>query len=115
MRARLDVPHHVRTTTRLLRPQPSRPPLLPLSVYVSYLLATPFLTPSFFLPLCVIRDMEGAGLRPNLVCFTSAITACQRGGEWRKALSLFLRMTSHGPRPDVVVRQEANNYIYNIV
>lgn len=62
----------------------------------------PFSSPA----LCVCRDMEGAGLRPNLVCFTSAITACQRGGEWRKALSLFLRMTSHGPRPDVVVRRE---------
>jgi pentatricopeptide repeat protein len=36
---------------------------------------------------------------------SSPITVCQRGGEWRKALSLFLRMNSHGPRPDVVVRR----------
>lgn len=49
------------------------------------------------------RDMEDRGLKPNRVCYTSAITACQRGGEWRKALNIFLKMNSQGPAPDVAV------------
>lgn len=47
--------------------------------------------------------MEDRGLKPNRVCYTSAITACQRGGEWRKALNIFLKMNSQGPAPDVAV------------
>jgi pentatricopeptide repeat domain-containing protein 1 len=35
------------------------------------------------------------------VAVCSVITACQRAGEWRKALNILLKMLSEGPEPDV--------------
>ncbi|CAM9738958.1 unnamed protein product, partial [Ectocarpus sp. 12 AP-2014] len=39
---------------------------------------------------------------PNVICFSSAITACEKGGEWRKALHLLLKMINSGIEPDTI-------------
>lgn len=52
-------------------------------------------------------EMAGLDLsdivRPNLVCYTSVITALQQGQQWQKALHLLVYMLSSGPVPDVQV------------
>lgn len=40
--------------------------------------------------------------QPNVVCYSSAITACEKSGEWRKALHLLLKMINSGVEPDTI-------------
>ena len=41
-------------------------------------------------------------LQPNVICYSAAITACEKGGEWRKALHLLLKMINSGVEPDTI-------------
>lgn len=40
--------------------------------------------------------------QPNVICYSAAITACEKGGEWRKALHLLLKMINSGVEPDTI-------------
>jgi pentatricopeptide repeat domain-containing protein 1 len=40
-----------------------------------------------------LKDMEQAGVSPNVITYSSAITACDRAGEWQQALQLQKHMT----------------------
>jgi pentatricopeptide repeat domain-containing protein 1 len=41
----------------------------------------------------LLSDMEQAGVAPNVITYSSAITACDRAGEWQQALLLLKHMT----------------------
>eukprot|EP00613_Pedinella_sp_CCMP2098_P068506 CAMPEP_0171906520 /NCGR_PEP_ID=MMETSP0993-20121228/6173_1 /TAXON_ID=483369 /ORGANISM="non described non described, Strain CCMP2098" /LENGTH=46 /DNA_ID= /DNA_START= /DNA_END= /DNA_ORIENTATION= len=46
--------------------------------------------------------MEGRGVQPDVIIFSAAISACQKGGQWEKALELFNSMEGRGLKPDVI-------------
>ena len=41
----------------------------------------------------LVQYMSEAIIRPNIVCYTTAITTCQNSGEWQWALALFAAMS----------------------
>lgn len=45
--------------------------------------------------------------QPNVVCYSSAITACEKGGEWRIALHLLLKMIKSDVPPDTIAYNAA--------
>jgi pentatricopeptide repeat protein len=47
--------------------------------------------------------MEATGCTPDVVTYTSLISAYERGGQWHLALQAFQRMLAHGCRPDAIV------------
>jgi pentatricopeptide repeat domain-containing protein 1 len=46
--------------------------------------------------------MAQAGVAPNVISYTSAITACDRCGEWQQALLLLQRMTAAAVQPNAI-------------
>lgn len=58
-----------------------------------------------FLLLKEMESSAAAGLegsiKPNIVCYTSVITALQQNQEWRKSLNLLVKMLNTGLAPDV--------------
>merc|ERR1712136_595237 len=42
------------------------------------------------------------GLRPNVISCSAAITACEKSGQWERALCLFQEMLRQGLQPDIV-------------
>ena len=46
-------------------------------------------------------DLRGAGVAPDVYSFNAAISACEKGGQWERALSLLDEMRSAGVEPDV--------------
>jgi pentatricopeptide repeat protein len=46
--------------------------------------------------------MRGAGLKPSIVEYTSAMSACAEGEEWEPAVRLLARMRGEGVSPDEV-------------
>jgi pentatricopeptide repeat protein len=47
--------------------------------------------------------MEATGCTPDVVTYTSLISAYERGGQWHLALQAFQRMLAQGCRPDAIV------------
>lgn len=47
-------------------------------------------------------EMLDAGLQPNTIMFSSLISACEKGGQWETALSLFDQMKVMGVKPDTI-------------
>jgi pentatricopeptide repeat protein len=58
--------------------------------------------------LMLLRDMEeGAHVEPNEICYSAAISAAEKGGQWRVCLNLLLKMISKGMSPDVIAYNSA--------
>jgi pentatricopeptide repeat domain-containing protein 1 len=47
--------------------------------------------------------MQSSGCTPDVVTYTSLISAYERGGQWHLALNAFQRMLAQGCRPDAIV------------
>eukprot|EP00435_Cladocopium_sp_Y103_P042238 s503_g11.t1 len=52
--------------------------------------------------LRIFDSMECHAVRPNLVCFSAATSACEKGHDWPKALKILQRMAHERCPPDVV-------------
>jgi pentatricopeptide repeat protein len=46
--------------------------------------------------------MRAAGVAPNVISFNAAISACEKGGQWQRALSLLEEMRAAGVTPNVI-------------
>jgi pentatricopeptide repeat domain-containing protein 1 len=46
--------------------------------------------------------MQQAGVSPNVITYSSAITACDRAGEWQQALHLLQCMTDVAVQPNAI-------------
>ena len=53
------------------------------------------------LALQVLEDIDGAGLVPDVFCFSSAITACEKGSQWELGVGLLGRMRYVQTAPNV--------------
>jgi pentatricopeptide repeat protein len=49
-----------------------------------------------------MRD-NGVSESPNVITFSAAISACEKGGQWKRALSLLDEMRDNGVAPDVII------------
>lgn len=47
--------------------------------------------------------MQGfaAGVKPNVITYTTLISCCQRAGKWKRAMQYFTEMEEAGVRPDL--------------
>jgi pentatricopeptide repeat domain-containing protein 1 len=52
--------------------------------------------------LGLLDAMQQAGLQPNLISYSAAISACAKGGSWARALSLLAEMRTAGHEPNVI-------------
>merc|ERR1711865_370939 len=43
-----------------------------------------------------------SGVQPNVISFNAAISACEKGGKWERALELLQEMRQSGVQPDVI-------------
>ncbi|KAK3249083.1 hypothetical protein CYMTET_41480 [Cymbomonas tetramitiformis] len=46
--------------------------------------------------------MKRAGVEPNVITYSSLISACEKGGQWEKALEVFAGMKKAGVEPNVI-------------
>jgi pentatricopeptide repeat domain-containing protein 1 len=49
----------------------------------------------------LFEEMKAAGLKPDLVAYSTAIDACARQSKWRRATQLLAEMREAGVPPDV--------------
>eukprot|EP00967_Tisochrysis_lutea_P006245 scaffold7418_cov31-Tisochrysis_lutea.AAC.3 len=47
--------------------------------------------------------MRQAGIPPNTITYSAAISACDKAGEWTRALQLLRRMQTEGVPPDLII------------
>ena len=45
--------------------------------------------------LALLESMHRRGLAPNVISYSAAISACEKGGQWQRALSLLRSMVRH--------------------
>ena len=50
----------------------------------------------------LLREMEGKGIAPNVISYSSAITACGNGGKRELAIGLLREMEGKGIAPNVI-------------
>jgi pentatricopeptide repeat domain-containing protein 1 len=50
----------------------------------------------------LFSQMKTAGLKPNAICYTAAIDACGKGGQYDTAIELLSVMKAAGLQPDVI-------------
>jgi pentatricopeptide repeat protein len=53
-------------------------------------------------PLALLSEMQDKGLKLNVICYSAAIDACARGGQWKKGLQLLEDMRLRGVAPNQV-------------
>ena len=51
----------------------------------------------------MFQQMQQQGLTPDVVTYTAVISAYEKGGQWRLALSAYEQMRERGCRPDAIV------------
>ena len=51
----------------------------------------------------MFQQMQRQGLTPDVVTYTAIISAYEKGGQWRLALSGYEQMRERGCRPDAIV------------
>ena len=52
--------------------------------------------------MSLLDEMRGAGVEPNVISFNATISACEKGGQWERAVSLLDEMRGAGVEPDVI-------------
>merc|ERR1711966_109308 len=52
--------------------------------------------------LLLLKQMRRTGIQPDVVTYNAAISACEKGGKWEKALSLHKEMRGDGLKPNVI-------------
>ena len=55
----------------------------------------------------LLEEMKKRGIRPTVITYTAAISACSNGGQWRKALLLLEAMKKHNTSPDLITLKTA--------
>ena len=50
----------------------------------------------------LLAEMKTAGLKPNVITYNAAISACEKGGRADEALKLLAEMKTAGLEPDVI-------------
>ena len=46
--------------------------------------------------------MKNNGIEPDVISYSATISACEKGGQWEKALQLFQEMRTNGIEPNVI-------------
>ena len=46
--------------------------------------------------------MKGRGVIQNIISYSAAISACEKGGQWEKPLELLKSMEVRGVEPDAI-------------
>ena len=54
-----------------------------------------------------IASSATAGVAPNVLTYTTLMSACTRAGQWEKALQAFAKMEGAGLQPDVLAYNSA--------
>ncbi len=54
-----------------------------------------------------LERCESAGVNPDVITYSSAISACEKGGQWQRALDLLARCESAGIKPNVITYNSA--------
>ena len=47
----------------------------------------------------LLADMRAAGITPDVISYNAAISACEKGQQWQRALELFEAVRASGLRP----------------
>jgi pentatricopeptide repeat domain-containing protein 1 len=47
--------------------------------------------------------MRTKGVKPDVITYNASISACEKGGQWEKALQLLEEMRAKGVEPDVIL------------
>ena len=55
----------------------------------------------------MLREMQSAGVAPDVYCFSAAVSACARAAKCEEALALFDDMEAAGVAPNVVTYNAA--------
>ena len=50
----------------------------------------------------LLDEMRMRDMAPNAVSFTAAVSACKRGGQWRRAVQVLSEMDNSAVAPDLV-------------
>jgi pentatricopeptide repeat protein len=50
----------------------------------------------------LLEEMQAKGVEPDVITYNAAISACEKGGQWEKALQLLEEMQAKGVEPDVI-------------
>merc|ERR1712070_203271 len=50
----------------------------------------------------LFEEMQGRGVQPNIITWSAAISACEKGAQWERALELFEEMQQRGVEPNVI-------------
>ena len=51
--------------------------------------------------------MRQRGLEPDVITYSAAISACEKGSQWERALELLDEMRQRGLEPDVITYSAA--------
>ena len=51
--------------------------------------------------------MKNSGIEPDVISYSAAISACEKGGRWEQALEVFDEMRSRGVEPNVITYTSA--------
>ena len=54
-----------------------------------------------------MREMYCSSLEPNVVSYSAAISACEKGKQWEQALNLLQEMARSQLEPDVIIYNSA--------
>ena len=50
----------------------------------------------------VLAEMRARGIEPNVISYNAAISACEKGSQWERALELLGEMRTRGVEPNVI-------------
>ena len=50
----------------------------------------------------MLDQMRRIGGTPDVISFSAAVSACEKGGQWERALSIFDQMRNAGVMPDMI-------------
>ena len=46
--------------------------------------------------------MQTRGIKANVITYSASISACEKGGQWERALALLDEIEAHGLEPNVI-------------
>ena len=49
----------------------------------------------------LVAQMKTHGMQPNVISYSAAISACEKGLQWKKVLDLLNEMKARGLQPDL--------------
>ncbi len=55
----------------------------------------------------LLERFVSAGIKADVISYNTAISACEKGGQWQRALDLLERCEFAGIKPDVITYSSA--------